>query len=98
MGLSVGGSFTGLTVRRKLVEADAPLPSVTVSVMAVVPDRLAAGVRVTVRLPPLPPRTTPASGRSAWLEELRVTVRLAAGVSGSLTVKFNVMEESSLMV
>ena len=37
-GASVGGSFTGLTVRRKEASAPSPLPSLTVRVNLVVPN------------------------------------------------------------
>src|SRR4051812_39282459 len=56
IGLRVGGSLTGLTVRRKLWLAGAPFPSVTVKVMVVAPNWLVPGVIMAVRLAPLPPR------------------------------------------
>src|SRR5216117_3067911 len=79
----VGGSFTGLTVRTNELLADAPSPSSTVMVIAVVPDWLAAGIRVTVRLGPLPPKTMFASGTKPGLDERPLTVKLPAGVSKS---------------
>ena len=50
-----GGSFTGLTVRRKLVLLIPPSPSVTVTVMVAAPFALVSGRMLTVRLEPLPP-------------------------------------------
>src|ERR1043166_2692943 len=83
----VGGSLTGLTVSRKLVELVPPLASVTVKVIVVAPNWFCAGVSVTVRLLPLPPRTIFELGTRAGFEELPVTTRLPAGVSISPTVK-----------
>jgi len=88
MALMDGGSFTAFTVREKLL-AEVREPSLTVSVMVLVPFWSAAGVSVTVRLAPLPPTTIPLLGISAVLDELPVTVKLAAAVSLSLTVKVN---------
>ena len=62
-------------------------PSLTVTVIVAVPDWLAAGVTVTVRDEPLPPRMMLPSGTSAGLDEVAVTTRLAAAVSRSPTVK-----------
>ena len=50
------------------------VPSLTVSVMVAVPLWFAAGVTVTVRAAPLPPRTMFASGTSVWFDEVAVTV------------------------
>src|SRR5215470_6120016 len=86
MAVIVGGSFTELTVSTKLVLVLA-WPSLTVIVTVLVPNWLAAGVSVTVRFAPLPPKTMFAFGSSVWLDELPLSVRLAAGVSASPTVK-----------
>ncbi|MCY1226151.1 hypothetical protein D3C86_976750 [compost metagenome] len=75
------------TVRVKVVVAVAPNWSVTVSVIVAVPCWLAAGVTVTVLLAPVPPKTIFETGTRVVLEELLVTVRLAAAVSTSATVK-----------
>ena len=45
------------------------------------------GVRVTVRLDPLPPKRIFALGTIFVFEELAVTTRLVVGVSASPTVK-----------
>src|SRR5205809_8002367 len=45
------------------------------------------GVTVTVRLPPLPPKTRLPAGTRVGLAETPLTVRLAGGVSTSATVK-----------
>ncbi len=82
----VGASFTAVTVRTNSSKAVA-VPSLTVMRMVVVPDWLAAGVRVTVRLAPVPPRTMLATGTRAVLDDVLVSVRLPAAVSTSPTVK-----------
>src|SRR2546425_13216258 len=53
MAASVGGSLTGATVSRKLVLVEPLSPSVTVSIIIVVPDWLAAGGIATMRVGPL---------------------------------------------
>ena len=75
----VGASFTGFTVMTNVSTA-VSAPSLTVSVIVAVPDWFAAGVTVTVRLAPLPPSTTLASGTSAVLDDARVTVSEVAAV------------------
>ena len=87
MGARVGGSFTGSTVRGKLLEATALPASVAVIVMTVVPDRSEAGVTMTVRLLPLPLMTMLLVGTSAGFEELTVSTSELAGVSSSEMVK-----------
>src|SRR5436189_1647234 len=62
-------------------------PSLTVTVMVVVPLCPAAGVTVTVRLEPLPANTMFAFGASAGLEDVPLSVRAPTAVSASLTVK-----------
>jgi len=59
------------------------VPSLTLNVMVAVPVRPAAGVTVTVRLAPEPPRTILAIGTSVVDEDVAETVRLAAAVSAS---------------
>src|SRR5258706_12967757 len=86
MSEMVGGSFTGATSRLKLVEAVAR-PSLTVSVITALPDWLAAGTTVTVRLPPDPPNMMLAFGTSVGLDDEPLTTRASGGVSVSLTLK-----------
>src|SRR5262249_47213323 len=74
-----------LTVSWK-IEVVASRPSLTVTLMMLVPNWPAAGVTVTVRFAPLPPNAMPAFGTSVVFDELPLTVRLAAGVSASPTV------------
>ena len=69
-----GGTMTLVTVSVKLSLAVRAL-SVTVSVMTTLPVCPAAGVMVSVRFAPLPPRTRPAFGTSVWLPEAAVTPR-----------------------
>src|SRR5215469_15242462 len=87
MALIVGGLLVGTTTfSRKLVLAVAPPPSVTVSVTDAVPVWFGAGVSVTVRLEPLPPRTMLALGSKVAFEDTPATTRFVAGVSRSPTV------------
>ena len=81
------GGVLPVTVRTKLSLAVPPSPSVTVIVMVAVPDCSAAGVIVTVRLDPLPPNAMFATGTSVRFEDAPATVRAAAAVSTSPTVK-----------
>ena len=83
--LIVGGSLTAVTVSTN-VSLVVVVPSLTVRVIVAVPLWFAAGVTVTVRFAPPPPRTRLASGTSVWSEEVAVTIRLAAAVSTSPTV------------
>src|SRR6266568_1565453 len=75
------------TTSRAKGELAVLVPSLTVRVRGATPVWPAAGVRVTVRLLPLPPKTMLALGRRAVFEELPETVRLPAAVSRSATVK-----------
>src|SRR5437879_9325303 len=75
-----------LTVNRKLSLA-VRLPSLTVTVLVAVPVWLRAGVTVTVRLAPEPPKTMLARGTKVGLEEAPETVRLPTAVCESPTVK-----------
>ena len=62
-------------------------PSLTVSVIAAVPVCPDAGVSVTVRFAPLPPKAMFAFGTSVGFDEPPLSVKLPAGVSTSPTVK-----------
>src|SRR5262245_54174025 len=95
IGFNVGASFTDTTVNTNDVLAVAT-PSLTVNVINVVPKRFVAGVMVTLRLAPYPSGTMLATGTSAALVEVAVTVRAAIGVSMSPTVKGTLIEVSSL--
>src|SRR5437899_200730 len=64
-----------------------PSPSAAVRVMVVAPSWLVTGVTVMVRFVPLPVRTMLVNGTSAGLLELAQSARLAAGDSGSCSVK-----------
>src|SRR5213595_3213972 len=78
----VGGSFTGRTLRRKELVADT-VPSLTVMVIVELPKAPGTGVEVTVRLAPLPPKTTLAFGSKFVSEEPAESVRRSGGVSRS---------------
>ena len=86
MAVMVGASFTVLTVSKNDIDAVA-VPSLTVSVMVVVPVWFKAGAMVTVRLIPSPNSVMFASGTNVLLLELAVTVSDDKGVSESLNVK-----------
>ncbi len=77
--------FGAVTVTTKLSLA-LKAPSLTVTVIVLVPVCPAAGVTLTVRLAPLPPKTIPLSGTSAGLLEVPLTVKLPTAVSMSPTV------------
>src|SRR3954470_8776190 len=62
------------------------LPSLTLTVTLPPPLFPDAGVIVTVRLAPLPPKAIPDTGTTPGFEEVAATVRLPAGVSTSPTV------------
>ncbi len=79
----VGGSFTEVTIKTNVSALDPPDPSLTMTVIVVVPNRFCAGVMVTVRFVPLPPKTMLAFGASVVLEDEPETVRLPAAVSSS---------------
>src|SRR5262245_2605508 len=68
----VGGSFTALTVRTKLVLVLSD-PSLTVRVIIAVPFSFGDGFTVTVRFAPLPPKTMLCT--SVGFEEMPVTAR-----------------------
>src|SRR5436190_16884487 len=68
ISLMVGRSFTGLTVRRKVLLVLAT-PSLTEMEMTAEPDWLVAGERATVRLAPVPTMTMLALGTSVGLKE-----------------------------
>src|SRR6266568_5508443 len=79
----VGAVFAvALTVNTKLSLA-VRLPSLTVTVMVAVPVWLEAGVTVTVRFAPEPPKTMLALGTKVGLEEAPETIRLPAAVCPS---------------
>src|ERR1019366_3493146 len=76
-------------VRGKLSVAVSPPTSVNVTEMAALPGWLGAGVSVTVRFEPLPPKTMFWTGTKPGFEEVAVTARLSGGDSESPTVKGN---------
>ena len=94
IGLSVGGSFTALTVSVKAVLAFVtPLP--TVSVSSALPDCSATGTMVTVRFVPLPSKKILLTGTSAGFPDAADIDSRKAGVCGSATVKATVIGVSS---
>jgi hypothetical protein len=84
--LMVGGVFTAFTVNTK-VSLALFVPSLTLTVIVAVPIWSAAGVTVTVRLLPLPPKTMLLNGTSARFDESFPNVRLPTDVSASPIVK-----------
>ena len=94
----VGASFTGVTVNTN-VSLLLRAPSLTVTLMVALPDWFAAGITVTVRLEPLPPKTILPFGTSPGFEDVPLTTRLEAGLSASPTVKLiGPVEVSSAVV
>src|SRR5436853_4755479 len=86
------------TVRRNVVLVVSE-PSLTPIVTLAVPNWSAAGVMVTVRLDPLPPKIKLLSGKSVGLDDEPVTTRLSALVSASPTVKeIGPVDEFSVIV
>src|SRR5260221_11145917 len=86
MADTVGRSFTGTIVTRK--EFETPLtPSLRRMLMVVVPDWLAAGVMVTLRVAPVPARTIFLTGTRAGLDEVAFRSKSSGGVSVSPIVK-----------
>src|ERR1043166_8153576 len=83
MAEMVGASFTELTVRRKLVLVKPKFVSLTEIVIVAVPNWLAAGVTVTVRLLPLPPKTMLETGANRGLDDCAASERTLAGVVSS---------------
>src|SRR5260221_10967408 len=79
----VGASFTELTVRTKFVLVKPKLVSLTEIVMLAVPNRFAAGVTVTVRLLPLPPKTMLDTGARTGLDDCAASTSRLAGVVSS---------------
>ena len=82
----IGGSFTAITVNTKELFTANPSASRSVTVIIAEPNWLVAGVTVTVRFVPLPPKRMFAFGTSSRFDDSPVTTRLAAGVSTSPTV------------
>ena len=87
MGPTSGGSFTGVTVARKILVARALLVSCTTIEMLAEPNWLVSGWSVTVRLLPKPPSEIDESGMSAGLPEVISRLSCEADVSGSEMVK-----------
>src|SRR4051812_44602407 len=75
-----------LTVTRVLTLVEPPSGSVTVKMIVAVPLRLVAVVKVTSRLPPLPPNTMDPGGNRVGLLETAVTVSALDDDSASPTV------------
>ena len=80
------GGFVAVTVSTKESLA-VRSPSLIVSVTVAKPVCPAAGVSVTVRFEPDPPRAMLLSGSRPGFDDEGVTARLAAEVSASPTVK-----------
>ena len=82
-----GASFVATTVRTKVSLVEPELRSLTVTVIVTVPFWFAAGAILMVRFAPLPPRVMFPFGTRVVFDEVAETVRDAAGVSTSPTVK-----------
>src|SRR2546426_11728617 len=84
----VGGSFTALTVTTKFVLA-LYCPSPTATVIVVTPFWLAAGLTVTVRFDPDPPKTMLLVGTSVGSAEPLLNVRLPPPLSAAPPVQLS---------
>src|SRR5437667_3866515 len=82
--------------RNELLEDN--VPSLTDTVMVVVPKALVTGVMAIVRLLPAPPNTILVLATRLVLEEMAERTNESAGVSRSLTVKEVVAILSSFVV
>jgi hypothetical protein len=82
----LGGVFAGETVTTNVSDA-INTPSLTVTVIVAAPVWPGAGVTVTERLAPVPPKTIFTSGTRVGFEELPLKLRLLAVVSISAKVK-----------
>jgi hypothetical protein len=82
----VGESFTAFTVTTK-VSLALNCPSLTVTVIVAVPLWLRAGLTVTDRFAPEPPKPIFPFGTSVGFDELPLAVKLPAAVSPSPIVK-----------
>ena len=80
MSLMVGGVFTEETVRTKLV-LEEDTPSVTVSVIVVLPTCEGVGVKTAVRIRSIPLKEIPVKGRSVGFEDWAVRIKLLTAVS-----------------
>src|SRR5438132_389758 len=76
----VGRSFTEVTFNTKLA-LEVVAPSLTVSVIKALPNWLAAGVMVAVRLAPLPPKTILANGTKVVFALAALSAKLLSAVS-----------------
>ena len=83
----VGASLLDVTVSRNDVVFVPLSASVTVRVIVVEPNLLAAGVTRTVRFAPVPENEMLPFGTSVVFDDVPLTVRFAAAVSMSLIVK-----------
>ena len=86
----VGASFTAVTVRTK-VSLVVAVPSLTVTVIVDAPNWLAAGVAVSVREAPEPPKIRFALGMSVVFAEVAATVSAPAAVSTSPIVNVSAL-------
>src|SRR5438034_402284 len=87
MAERVNGWFPRFTTSKKGRLVEPPLPSLTVTVINVVPNWFVTDVTSRARLAPLPPKTMLAFGTRVVLEEVAATVSRFAGVLESPTVK-----------
>jgi hypothetical protein len=86
LAAATGATFGAVTVNAKLIVA-VDWPSVTLTLIVAVPFSFGAGVMVTVRFPPLPPKMMFALGTNAVLDELALSAKFVTSVSASLIVK-----------
>ena len=81
----MGALLTSFTLNTNVVGVLA-VPSLTVTVIVVVPLCPGKGVTVTVRFAPLPPNAMFASGTNVWLLDVPETVNIPMALSTSAIV------------
>jgi len=96
MAEMVGASFTGLTVKAKILDA-VENPSVTAKVRLVEPDSLAAGVKLATQLAGVPAKAMLFAATSKLLLEVAATLEQRMVSSVSPKEKVTVLSVSSFV-
>ena len=92
----VGGELVARMVTVNTTCVCAPCGSVAIKVSTAVPERVLAGVMVTLRLAPAPPKVMLADGMRVGLADCAVSVMAEGASSGSLTAMGRRMIVSSM--
>src|SRR5438046_3186575 len=97
MGLRVGGSFTGFTVRLKVWVAAEAFGSVTMGVIVAAPTWFVLGVIVTMRFRPAPRKMMFVAERRLLLEQKPESCRFPAPESSVTAIGIERATSSSVM-